>query len=316
MLFRQPEDGSGIQVLEPEGLYAFEPDAEELAADASILLHFFDGFMDAGETGEQIVAELLEDPERRLIARFDADRLVDYRARRPTMLFDRDHWASYAAPALDLYLVHDAVGAPFLVLSGPEPDVEWERFAAAVVQVVERLGVRLSVTFHGVPMGVPHTRPTGMTPHGNRKDLIGAHPRWFEQVQVPGSAGGMLEYRLDEAGHDVLGFAAHVPHYLARTPYPHAAVAVLEAIQSATGLVLPGTGLRGRMDEVREDVDRQIAEGDADLRTAIQGLEQQYDAVAGAADRENLMAEPVDLPSADELGRAFEEFLAEQGDTD
>ncbi|WP_037605105.1 PAC2 family protein [Streptacidiphilus rugosus] len=303
-------------MLEPQGLYAFEPDAEELAADASILLHFFEGFMDAGETGEQIVAELLEDPERRLVARFDADRLVDYRARRPAMVFDHDHWASYQAPTIDLHLVHDAVGAPFLLLTGPEPDVEWERFAAAVRDVVERLGVRLSVTFHGVPMGVPHTRPVGLTPHGNRKELLGTHPRWFEKVQVPASAGAMLEYRLDEAGHGVIGFAAHVPHYLARTPYPQAAVAALEAVQSATGLMLPGTGLRERMDEVRADIDQQISEGDAELRGAILGLEQQYDAVAGAADRENLLAEPVDLPSADELGRAFEEFLAEHGDRD
>jgi hypothetical protein len=124
----------------------------------------------------------------------------------------------------------------------------------------------------------------------------------------------MLEFRLAEAGHDVLGFAAHVPHYLARTPYPQAAVAVLEAVQAATGLVLPGVSLRSKLEEIRADIDLQIAEGDDELRSAVGGLEQQYDAVAGAVDRESLLAEPTDLPSADELGRAFEEFLAEQGD--
>jgi len=91
-------------------------------------------------------------------------------------------------------------------------------------------------------------------------------------------------------------------------------VAVLEAVQAATGLVLPGAGLRARQDEVRADIDQQIEEGDGELRNAVAGLEQQYDAVAGAADRENLLADSADLPSADELGRAFEEFLAEQGD--
>jgi hypothetical protein len=92
-------------------------------------------------------------------------------------------------------------------------------------------------------------------------------------------------------------------------------VAVLEAVQAATGLVLPGLTLRAKLDEVRADIDQQIAEGDDELRGAVGGLEQQYDAAAGAADRENLLAEPADLPSADELGRAFEAFLAEQGDT-
>jgi len=85
-------------------------------------------------------------------------------------------------------------------------------------------------------------------------------------------------------------------------------------VQAATGLVLPGAPMRARQDEVRADVDLQIAEGDGELRSAVAGLEQQYDALAGATGRENLMAEPTDLPSADELGRAFEEFLAEQGD--
>lgn len=326
-------------MLDPQALYAFEPEALEAvraafgtadgeasdeseavpgldggAAAGPVLLHFFEGFMDAGEVGDQVVEHLLEDPERKLLVRFDADRLVDYRARRPLMVFDRDHWADYEAPTLELYLLHDSAGAPFLLLSGPEPDVEWERFAIAVRQVVDALGVRLSVNFHGIPMGVPHTRPVGLTPHGNRDDLLGLYPRWFEKVQVPASVAAMLEYRLAETGHDVLGFAAHVPHYLARTPYPQAAVAVLEAVQAATGLVLPGVPLRAKLDEVRADIDQQIAEGDDELRNAVGGLEQQYDAVAGAADRESLLAEPGDLPSADELGRAFEEFLAEQGE--
>ncbi len=118
-------------------------------------------------------------------------------------------------------------------------DVEWERFAAAVRQIVERLGVRLSVSFHGIPMGVPHTRPVGLTPHGNRTDLVPGHSSPFDEAQVPGSAESLLEYRLMQAGHDVLGVAAHVPHYIARSPYPDAALTVLEAITAATGLVVP-----------------------------------------------------------------------------
>lgn len=82
-------------------------------------------------------------------------------------------------------LVQDATGAPFLLLSGPEPDVEWERFAAAVRQIVERLQVRLSVNFHGIPMGVPHTRPVGITPHGNRTDLVPVSTSVFDEAQVP-----------------------------------------------------------------------------------------------------------------------------------
>ncbi|WP_282576868.1 PAC2 family protein [Streptomyces lichenis] len=279
-----------------------------------VMLYHFDGYIDAGETGEQIVDTLLDALPHQVVARFDHDRLVDYRARRPLLTFRRDRWTAYETPAIELRLVQDATGAPFLLLSGPEPDVEWERFAVAVRQVVERLGVRLSVNFHGIPMGVPHTRPVGLTPHGNRVDLVPGHRSPFDEAQVPGSAEALVEYRLMEAGHDVLGVAAHVPHYVARSSYPDAALTAIEAVTAATGLVLPGVAhtLRTEAQRTQTEIERQIGEGDEELVALVRGLEHQYDAVAGAESRGNLVAEPVDLPSADELGREFERFLAER----
>ncbi|MFI6847505.1 PAC2 family protein [Kitasatospora sp. NBC_00085] len=306
-------DPQALYELDQQGVAAVAAANAALADTGAglVLLHHFEGFMDAGEAGGQVVAHLLEQGSPQVVARFDHDRLVDYRARRPAMLFDREHWSSYDPPEILLQLVHDAAGAPFLLLTGPEPDVEWERFSAAVRGLVEQFEVRLTLDFHGIPMGVPHTRPVGLTPHGNRLDLAAGYPQWFEQAQVPGSAQALLEYRLAEAGHDVLGFAVHVPHYVARSEYPAAAVLILEAVQSATGLVLPGTRLRERVGEVYADIEEQLAQGDGETRSAIRGMEGQYDAVAGAEGRESLLAEPVDLPSADELGRRFEQFLAE-----
>lgn len=308
-------------MLDPQGLYEWEPKGLAvadlaLAQDTAglVMLYHFDGYIDAGETGAQIAERLLDGLPHQVVARFDHDRLVDYRARRPLLTFRRDHWSGYEPPAIELHLVQDATGAPFLLLTGPEPDVEWELFAAAVRQLVERLGVRLSVNFHGIPMGVPHTRPVGITPHGNRVDLMPGHRRYFDEAQVPGSAEALVEFRLAEAGHDVLGVAAHVPHYLARSAYPDAALIALEAVTAATGLVLPDTahGLRTAALRTQEQIESQIAEGDEELVALVRGLEHQYDAVAGAETRGNLVAEPVDLPSADELGAEFERFLADR----
>jgi hypothetical protein len=163
-------------------------------------------------------------------------------------------------------------------------------------------------------MGVPHTRPVGLTPHGNRTDLVPGHRSPFEEAQVPGSAEALVEYRLAQAGHDVLGVAAHVPHYIARSPYPDAALTVLEAVTAATGLVLPGVAhsLRTDAHRTQTEIDRQIQEGDEELVALVQGLEHQYDAAAGAETRGNMLAEPVDIPSADEIGQEFERFLAER----
>ncbi|MFJ4920777.1 PAC2 family protein [Streptomyces sp. NPDC088725] len=308
-------------MFDPEALYIWEPNGLEAAqkaaaesGDGLVLLYQFDGFIDAGLAGTSVVRHLLEEGDPRVVARFDTDQLIDYRTRRPQMIFRRDRWASVDAPELAVHLVNDATGTPFLVLSGPEPDGRWEAFSAAVRDLVDRLGVRLTVYVHGMPMSVPHTRPVGHTPHGTRRDLAAPVPAWFEKAPVPGSAAALLELRLGEAGYDVLGLGAHVPHYVTDSPYPAAAVVLLEAVQAATGLVLPSAGPRSLIDDVRAEIDAQLAEAD-ELAESVRAMERQYD-LAMVAMADTMAADDrvtgADLPTADELGRLFEDFLAEQ----
>ena len=154
-------------MLDPAEIYEVDENVaaelDELAAAGSgpVLVHAVRGFVDAGHAGE-IAAEHLVDelPTRRLVT-FDVDQLLDYRSRRPMMTFDASTWREYEDPELVVDLVDDADGTPFLLLHGTEPDVQWERYVAAVRQLVERFAVPLTVGIHGVPMGVPHTRPTG-----------------------------------------------------------------------------------------------------------------------------------------------------------
>jgi hypothetical protein len=310
----EPHSGQSVYTWDEAGLEAADAVTSGPDGAGLTLLYHFEGFMDAGEAGEQIVARLKQSQPYVTVARFDTDRLIDYRARRPSMTFRSDRWVSYEVPRLELLLMRDATGTPFLLLSGPEPDVQWEAFTAAVREITERLDVRMSVNFHGIPMGVPHTRPVGLTPHGNRTDLVPGHRALFEEAEVPGSAAALIELRLAESGRDVLGVVAHVPHYVARSPYPDAALVIVEALTSATGLVLPDVAhtLRNEALKTQNEIERQLAEGDDELVAVVRGLEQQYDALAGAETRGSLVAEPTELPSADELGAVFERFLAER----
>ena len=131
---------------------------------------------------------------------FDADQLIDYRSRRPLISFVEDHLEDYQAPVLALYRLHDGLGQPFLLLAGFEPDLQWERFARAVVGLVETLQVKLVSWIHSIPMPVPHTRPIGVTVHGNRPDLVEGISTWKPTVDFPAAVGHVLEYRLSEAG--------------------------------------------------------------------------------------------------------------------
>ncbi|HEX4701809.1 MAG TPA: PAC2 family protein [Pseudonocardiaceae bacterium] len=302
-------------VLDPEELYEVDSDVPDLTG--AVLLHHFEGFMDAGSAGRLTAEHLLNTFEHRVIARFDVDRLIDYRSKRPMMTYVTDHWAEYQAPELVVHLMHDPEGPPFLLFTGPEPDHEWERFAAAVRTLNERWGIRLTVGMHGIPMGVPHTRPLGVTGHATRAELVGDFQPVLNRLQVPGSISALLEFRLGEAGHDAVGFAAHVPHYLAQASYPAAAVVLLGAVARVTDLHFPDDALRAAANRADIEINRQV-NGSDEVGDVVRALEEQYDRFAEGAGRGSLLAEGFDrMPTAEELGSEFERFLAEQqGNTD
>jgi proteasome assembly chaperone (PAC2) family protein len=269
--------------------------------------------MDAGHAGALVADHLLSSLRSERLATFDVDQLIDYRSRRPAMTFESTGWVAYDAPELVVDRVHDATGTPFLLLHGAEPDLRWEQFTAAVLEIVERLGVRTTIGVHGIPMGVPHTRPTTVTAHGTRPDLVAGHPAIFGTIQVPGSAGAHLEFRLGQRGHDAIGFAANVPHYLTAVQYPQAAAELIRQIARRGGLTIPVGELEAAGREVTAAIDRQVAES-AEIGAVVHALEQQFDAFVGAESRSgsNLLAERTGLPTADEIGAEFEAFLAEQ----
>ena len=63
---------------------------------------------------------------------------------------------------LTVHAVRDNAGVPFLLLDGPEPDLRWEQFTAAIIRLAERFDVSQVVGLNSIPMAVPHTRPASM----------------------------------------------------------------------------------------------------------------------------------------------------------
>jgi PAC2 family len=297
-------------MLRPDDLYEIvdESVATGPAAPPKVLVHSLDGFMDAGQAGRATADHLLEVLDNRLLVRFDVDLLHDYRARRPEVTFAEDRFVDYSPPQLSLHLMKDDAGVEFLLLEGVEPDNHWNRFAGAVRQLIERYNVTLTVGIHGIPMGVPHTRPLGLTAHATRPELVTRSNIWDGEMRLPASAASMLQVRLGEAGRDAMGFAVHVPHYLAENRFPGAALALVHAVSAATGLLLPSKALLDEAAVTSRLVDEQVKASD-DASAVVNALETQYDAAAGSVSRGSLLAGS--MPSGDELGAEVEQFLAE-----
>src|SRR3954468_16523207 len=158
--------------------------------------------------------------------------------------------------------MEDRLGSPYLLMSGPEPDIRWEGFAKAVRAVVEHFSVRLVVSLGSVPMAVPHTRPVQLTNHATAKRLLVQENVWRGEIRVPASAQSLLELRLGEWGFDSMGFVAHIPHYVAQFDYPHAAVSLLEGLEEVTGLKWDHTALKEAGEARQVEIATQIADSD------------------------------------------------------
>ncbi|MGL4256982.1 proteasome assembly chaperone family protein [Microbacterium sp.] len=267
------------------------------------------GFTDAGSAVSQLVEHFRDDLAPTPLIVFTNDVLLDYRARRPVISFDQDHLTDYRPPRLELSFAHDALGQPFLVLAGYEPDFGWDAFAAAVLSFVDEFEVSTVTWVHAIPMPVPHTRPIGTTVSGTRTELTEAHSVWQPHTQVPSTAGHLVEYRLAEAGVRVAGFVLLIPHYLGDTEYPAAALAALDSLTVATGLVFTGEDLREENREYLAKVEDQVS-GSDELSRMVQGLEERYDAYMAGSTLATPMIHTGDLPSADELAAELERFLA------
>ena len=293
-------------MLDPHSLYTIEDDVwGSVAGTRPTIVHLLEGYVDAGQVARQLAEHLLGSLEAEVMVTFDHDQLHDYRSRRPAMVFDTNTWTSLTDYQLKIHKVTDASGKVFLLLSGPEPDTQWNRATAAILEIVEQQDVQLLVTAQGVPMGVPHTRPILVTSHSTDPELVQDNPVWIDRVTVPGSFSAMLEWKAGQSGRLGRGFVAHVPHYLAPGTYAPGALAVLERIRQTTGLDIPPGDLAPLALQTLAHLEGEV-ESDGELGPLVKALEQQYDEMQ-ATGRPR-------VPSADEIGAAMEQFLAEQDD--
>jgi predicted ATP-grasp superfamily ATP-dependent carboligase len=300
---------------DPAGLYDLSTDVVEVPLGLH-LVAALTGFADAGGAVTQLSEYLLDTVEHSTIAEFDSDALLDYRARRPTIFFDQDHLSDYRPARLNLYLAKDELHVPFLLLTGYEPDFQWKRFSAAVLELIEKYEVKTTTWVHAIPMPVPHTRPIGVTVSGNRTELTEAMSVWKPRTQVPANALHLVEYRLQELGHPTAGFVLLIPHYLADTEYPVAAVTAIESVSAATGLIFPTDRLREEGRDFVSKIDGQV-KSNPELARLVGTLEERHDSyMQDNPLRSPLTDEDGELPSADEIAAELQKFLAARRNVD
>jgi hypothetical protein len=265
---------------------------------APSLVAAFDGWVDSGSAATTALGTLLTDA--RVVARFEADRLFDYRARRPTLDILDGRLTEIVWP--ELVLRGTRVGErDLLILTGAEPDYRWREFADSIVELTRQLGVAEWISLGAIPAAVPHTRSVPILGTASEPGLLrgGIRPGPLGRLRVPSALVSVLELEVSRTGVPALGYFAQVPHYVSG-PYPGAALELLRALGRHLGLDLPEGDLPDESRQLRTHLDS-LATGDATTRAYVERLES--------------MVDEERLPSGDDLIEEIERFLRDGGTT-
>lgn len=260
------------------------------------LIVALDGWVDAGSAATTAAALIAAGGS--IVATFDADRLFDYRARRPTLEIEDGRLAEMTWPEFQIRLVRH-LERDILVLTGPEPDYRWPRLADAVVEAALALGVHEWVTIGAIPAAVPHTRGVPILGTASEPGLLRGdiRPGPTGLLRVPAALVSVLEMRAAEAGITAVGYFAQVPHYVSG-PYPPAALALHRAVARHLEIALDS----GLLDEESDQ-----------LRTRLDAVTSTDDNTRGYVERLEAMVDEERLPAGDDLITEIEQFLRDQG---
>jgi len=270
--------------------------------DRPLMVMALEGWIDAGYAAANAMSTLLAGLDTDAVATFDADELLDHRARRPIMHLVDGVNSALSWPGIELRSAKDRAGNDLLLLAGAEPDHSWRAFCAAVLDLASQFDVRMIVGLGAYPAAVPHTRPVVLSCTANTEQLASQWPFLRGTLDVPAGVQAAIERAADDVDLAAIGLWAQVPHYTSAMAFPAASLALVENLATVGRLSLPVGDLEVEARTARNRLDEIISGNDEHARM-VQALESESDTSTGITM----------LPSGDELAAELERYLRDQG---
>ncbi|HEU4897936.1 MAG TPA: PAC2 family protein [Actinomycetota bacterium] len=264
--------------------------------DPFLVVHLH-GWTDAGLAGQTAAVFLRSRWNATVLGTFDADELIDYRARRPVVRLASGTIEQVTWSPTELLRATPAGGRDALLLLGPEPDFRWSGFCDEVVEVCRRLGVTEVFGLGAFPAPALHSDPVAVVGTSADSDLAARLETVPVIVELAAGIQTVIEERLHRAGIPATGLWARVPPYLAGGTHPPAALALVQTLGRLTGTGIDTTELEAAAQDHLEQVEQAIHERPqiAEFVDQIRGMVEQ-----GADER---------IPSGDEIAAELERFL-------
>jgi predicted ATP-grasp superfamily ATP-dependent carboligase len=272
-----------------------------------VLVAAFSGWNDAGEAASSALGFLIDSFEAEEIAHVDPEEFFDFSAVRPTIRLTEGRTRELDWPETTLHAAKvPGAERDLVLLRGIEPSLRWRTFTEAVVDAADQLGVRLVVTLGALLSDIPHSRPTTITGIASDESLV--ERLGFQRSSYEGPTGivGVLHSACARAELPSSLWAS-VPHYVAATPNPKAALALVRSFEGVAGVVVDATELEEAATDYERQVNAAVA-ADPDVKAFVERLERTLD-----ESDEPTWPEQGRLPSGDSIAREFQRFLRQKG---
>src|SRR4051812_28685075 len=267
-----------------------------------VLVAAFEGWNDAGDAATTATRYLRDRWDARPFADVDPEEFYDFSSTRPQVtltdgLTRQIEWPSndFTAAVLPTER-HDVV-----LLIGTEPQLRWRTFCQSVLGIASDLGVELVITLGALLADVAHTRPVQVTGTAADESLVARLGLTRSRYEGPTGIVGVLHDFCRAAGVPSASLWAAVPHYVAATPSPKAALALVQRTASLLATPVPATDLEIASASYERQVSDVVASDD-EVAAYVRQLEE--------GDDDELTDE--DMMSGDALAAELEAFLREE----
>jgi len=186
-----------------------------------------------------------------------------------------------------------------------EPQLRWKTFCTRVVSVARAVDAEMAVILGALLADVPHTRPISVTGLASDPALVTRLGLATSSYEGPTGIIGVLHAACQEAGLPSASLWAAVPHYIAATPNPKAALALVRKLEGLLGVAVNAAELEASAADYERQVNIAV-QSDPDVQAFVERLEQ--------AASEEASDDVGPLPSGETIARDLQRFLRQQSD--
>ncbi|MDQ6745749.1 MAG: PAC2 family protein [Actinomycetota bacterium] len=273
---------------------------------APALVCAFKGWNDASDAASTAITFVGGALGAQRFATIDPEEYYDFQATRPKINLVDGQTRELVWPAVELYETR-VPRAPrdLILLAGAEPSFRWRGFSQLIVEIAEAMSIQLVVTLGALLADVPHSRPISVTGLTSDPTLVARLGLANSSYEGPTGIVGVLHAACQQAGLPSTSLWAAVPHYIAATPNPKAALALVRKLEGLLGVAVDASDLEAAAADYERQVNLAV-QSDPDVQAFVERLEQALSS--------ETPEEPGPLPSGETIARDLQRFLRQRGD--